>query len=454
MNDTRQLFERVGDHYRLGPDAFERMRRRHERKKRNQRIATATVAIGVFVAVIASVFVFGGNPFDRSQRRPAISPPVDGALRHDGAVLVSYEGDVLAQDPVTGDTHVVFSVSDLGRGDRDGVTTETAAWSADGDWVAVELISCLGGIFCGHPDAGLWIQGADEPKVQLTRTCSREGCTRQDLWEWAPVGSRLALVEMDRRGGWKAVGPSTLSIIDPVGWSRVDVAFEREEITAIGWSPDGRHLAYAVAGDAPRVVVFDLPPETDPPVETGVAEVDSRVVTSEVGRVDSLSWSPDGSMLAIDGAGRLFVIGSDGSALHQLGEGTVSAVRLAPTWSPDGGRIAFRTAPQTTQARETGQIELEVWTTTPDGSDTVRVYAFGCCVDPSELAGPFWAPEGDRVAFTSDTLSYQGEESRPGTWRVVAADGSGEAETISPEMAKAWGGGRWPTGCTLVTGVC
>ena len=328
------------------------------------------------------------------------------------------------------------------------------SWSADGDWVAVELISCLGGIFCGHPDAGLWIQGADEPKAQITRTCTHHGCTGQDLWEWAPVGSRLALVQMDRRGGWEAVGPSTLSIVDPVGQSRVDLVFEPEEITALAWSPDGRQLAYAVAGDTPRVMVLELPPETDPPVETGVADVDPRVLTGEVGRVGALAWSPDGSMLAIDGGSRLFVIGADGSGLRPLHGGTESVIGFAPAWSPDGSRIAFRTAPPTTRASETGQLEVEVWTTAPDGSDAVRVYDFGCCAESWHVAGPFWSPDGDLITFTNDTVSYQGGEFQPGTWRAVSADGSDDVQAIPAALAKAWGGGRWPTGCTLVTGVC
>ena len=434
------MIERVGERFPFPEAAFERMVDRRDRKRRNQRLAAAAVGIAVFVAAVA--FVLNGNPFDRGER-PAVPIPTEGDLRHNGEVLVSHEGDLLAEDPVTGETRVVMSLADLGLRGDDGVRTELAAWSADGNWVAAELISCLGGLFCGHPDAGLWIQGATEPKRQITRTCTHDGCTGFDRWEWAPVGSKLALAEMDRRGGWVGVGPSTLSIIDPVDGSRVDVVTEPDTITALGWSPDGQRLAYAVAGETPRVLVIDLEAGTEP-----------RVLTGEVGKVGALAWSPDGSILAIDGASRLFVIGADGSGLRLLDPGTESVIGHAPTWSPDGSRIAFRTAPPTTRASETGELEVEVWTTTPDGSDTVRVYDFGCCAESWHVAGPFWSPDGDRIAFTSDTVSYQGGEFRAGTWFAAAADGSGDVEVLAPALAKAWGGGRWPTGCTLVTEIC
>jgi hypothetical protein len=70
MNETRELLERVGDRFAFPEDAFERLERRRDRKRRNQRLAAGVVGIAVFVAAIW--IVTSGGPFDRSQ------PPTPG----------------------------------------------------------------------------------------------------------------------------------------------------------------------------------------------------------------------------------------------------------------------------------------------------------------------------------------------------------------------------------------
>jgi Tol biopolymer transport system component len=431
MSDTRRVIESVGERAPFPSDAFERLLRRRDRKRRDQRLVAAAVGLAIFAAAIA--FVLSGGPFDRGQR-PALPVPTDGELRRNGEVLVARGGEVYAEDPVTGEERLVMGVYELcGRDDPECSLAERAAWSSDGDWLAAELISCLGGLICGTPTSGLWIQGADVPNRQITQTCTFDGCTQVDLWRWAPARARLALVEMDRRGGWVGVGPSRLSIVDPVDGSRLELVHEPEAVTALAWSPDGGRIAYAVAGESPHLAVVAASGGTGP-----------VVLTDAVGKVNSIAWSPDGSMLAVDGDERLFVLEADGSGLRLLGDGTRSAIPLAPSWSPDGSRIAYRTAPATVQAEQTGQIEVDVWTTSPDGSDPVRIYRVPCCVDAMWVAAPVWSPDGERVAFTPKTVSYQGEEMDPGIWLDLTADGTGEVGTVPPAVVKAWAGGAWP----------
>jgi Tol biopolymer transport system component len=88
-----------------------------------------------------------------------------------------------------------------------------------------------------------------------------------------------------------------------------------------------------------------------------------------------------------------------------------------PRWSPDGSRIAYIATPGTS-----AHYVLELWTVAPDGSDPLRLYRGECCTDGS--AGPVWSPDGSRIAFND------GER-----WFVVPADGSGPAETSTPEVA-------------------
>ena len=71
MNETRDLLERVGERFAFPDEAFERLERRRDRKRRNQRIAAGAVGIAVFVAAIWAIAT--GSPSDRTQ--PAVTGP-------------------------------------------------------------------------------------------------------------------------------------------------------------------------------------------------------------------------------------------------------------------------------------------------------------------------------------------------------------------------------------------
>ncbi|HZD18806.1 MAG TPA: hypothetical protein VE669_11755 [Actinomycetota bacterium] len=64
MNETRDLLERVGDRFAFPEHAFERLERRRDRKRRNQRVTAGIVGVAVFV--LAIWFATGG-PSDRTR---------------------------------------------------------------------------------------------------------------------------------------------------------------------------------------------------------------------------------------------------------------------------------------------------------------------------------------------------------------------------------------------------
>ena len=116
MNDTRELLERVGDRFAFPEDAFDRLERRRDHKRRNQRVAAGVVGIAVFVAAVWIVTT--GGPFDRTltpatteptgptgTQEPTIAPetrgiiglPVPGATRstpEHGKLVLYLEGNV------------------------------------------------------------------------------------------------------------------------------------------------------------------------------------------------------------------------------------------------------------------------------------------------------------------------------------------------------------------------
>jgi len=71
MSDPRSLLERESQRFVQQDGAFERLRRRRDRKRRNQRIAAGVVGIAVFVAAVW--IVTSGGPSDRTQT-PANEP--------------------------------------------------------------------------------------------------------------------------------------------------------------------------------------------------------------------------------------------------------------------------------------------------------------------------------------------------------------------------------------------
>jgi hypothetical protein len=89
MNDVRTLLERGFADATPPPDGFERMLRRRDRKRRNQRIAAGVVGIAVFVAAVWIVTSVGS--LDRTQ--PAVTGPTASPAPDLGPVPESYQPD-------------------------------------------------------------------------------------------------------------------------------------------------------------------------------------------------------------------------------------------------------------------------------------------------------------------------------------------------------------------------
>jgi Tol biopolymer transport system component len=87
--------------------------------------------------------------------------------------------------------------------------------------------------------------------------------------------------------------------------------------------------------------------------------------------------SPDGSKLAHTQAGVLWTANADGSNPLQLG---VNRPGQYPTWSPNGGRIAY--------------ANQGLWLIDPDGNNPLRIVH-----DSNGVDRPSWAPNGARIVF-------------------------------------------------------
>ncbi|MGZ8570628.1 MAG: hypothetical protein ACXWW5_00200 [Actinomycetota bacterium] len=74
MNETRELLERVGERFAFPERAFERLERRRDRKRRNQRMTAGAVGVAFFAAAVWIATL--GGPFDDTQAPASTGPTV------------------------------------------------------------------------------------------------------------------------------------------------------------------------------------------------------------------------------------------------------------------------------------------------------------------------------------------------------------------------------------------
>ncbi len=125
------------------------------------------------------------------------------------------------------------------------------------------------------------------------------------------------------------------------------------------------------------------------------------------------SWSPDGTKIVFDCEGftsKICVANADGSNLVQLTDNNYYGSE--PTWSPDGGRIAW----------VGGRINSQrssIMTMRPDGTDLVDVTG-----TPSggDITDPNWSPDSTKIIFSS----YLGPDAgAPYTYRLFTVSSTG-----------------------------
>jgi hypothetical protein len=181
------------------------------------------------------------------------------------------------------------------------------------------------------------------------------------------------------------------------------------------WSPDGSWVAfrrgnqsgggqttiYLANGDGSDVVTIE--PDT--------------LLGEASGEAGPPVWSPDGSLIAFDTLGGVYVARADGSNLRQVSEyeGESACYDLQPSWSPDGTKLLFAVLCD-------GGNE-GIWTVNLDGSG--RTQLLGPDGDLRALSQPMWSSDGTRIAFSGAThTGPRPWDFQDDIW-VMDADGTG-----------------------------
>ena len=411
MSDLRTILERGVGGATPPPDGFERMLHRHDRKRRNQRIAAGVVGIAVFVAVVwivrdVALFDRSETPADRPT--PSVTPTPSGTvLRRDGEVISSEAGRLVAVDPDTGESRI------LADGEQTQRTIGNAAWSPDGRWVAYNLVG-----------SGLWVVNAEREFRQLAASYLS--------WTWSPTAPQLAMVRDSR-----------LTVVDASTGRQTDLgSVVGDDTSAPVWSPDGTRILYGVRGGSLYSV----------DVGSGDRSLLVRLPGEDLDSMDQITWSPDGAHLAIwndlePGGGRLYVMNADGSRVRVLLDTFEPGGWFA--WSPDGTRLTYATL------SGLDVPELRIWTVSLDGSapSLVASHTNDGCSLPNRSStcnsggSPLWSPDGSQIAFETARSSWHVRSTPPSPAFVINSDGTGDLRTIDQLMYLSWSDGSYHCEC-------
>jgi dipeptidyl aminopeptidase/acylaminoacyl peptidase len=314
--DERELISRAVGVQAPPQPSFERLLRRRDRKRRNQRIRAGV--LGVAIAVV--VGWLGINAIRSTPTVPADppdEPPVDLGIFEPVAGRIVYytDGSLWAVDPSAPSPSTLVRL-DLGgtpeADDRFASFTVPLGWSSDGTQLLFMREDPTDETF--PYDRHLFILHADGTESQVTSE---------------PVGG--AAISPDGSRVVFAADGGGLYVVDAAGGQQVQIADEGESPT---FSAEGTQIAYlSESGQAGFEHVW-------------VANADGtdahEILTDETLAMgmSELTWSPAGDRIAMEnqqeGHVAIYTFAPDGSDFTQVITGGFNH-----SWSPDGSQIAY-----------------------------------------------------------------------------------------------------------------
>ncbi|MCB9379037.1 MAG: PD40 domain-containing protein [Holophagales bacterium] len=183
-------------------------------------------------------------------------------------------------------------------------------------------------------------------------------------------------------------------------------------------SPEGRMIVYASAASG-NLDLYLLRVGGDRAIR----------LTDDPADDNQAAFSPDGGRIAFRSereGGGLFVMGATGESVRR-----VTDAGFDPTWSPDGKRLAYAT--EETVDPVSRDTKSELWIVEIDTGRKTRLL-------PGDAVQPTWSRQGDRIAYWANT------DGQRDLWTVAA--GGGEPVAVTQDVATDWSpewspDGRW-----------
>lgn len=272
-------------------------------------------------------------------------------------------------------------------------------------------------------DGGLWTVGEDGDGAERLTTGS--------TFRWSPDGTRIAFVRDDRAPGASSPDENVYVVrADGTGLRRVTSAPTNQD--APSWSPDGTRLAFT----------SDNPPDEggrDVYTLRSTAPYGPRVRVTHTRGALLADWSSTG-LLLLGCEGQVCTVRPDGTGLRHL-TASLTHTHTPGSFSPDGRSIAY----SSDEAADPDTAPpLDLWRMAADGSAPTRLTdAQGCCLVGD--TAPSWSPDGSRLVFRSDRDA--GGSGGADLYTVAATGGTVRRLTWTPyavESGPSWHPGAPP----------
>ena len=191
--------------------------------------------------------------------------------------------------------------------------------------------------------------------------------------DWSPDGTKIAFVSN------RNIGVNQIYVMDADGTNQIRLTDGPRRKQDPDWSPDGQQIAFSVHLDLHRHV--DLEDDDELP-RIDVMDADGKNRATLVGQASAPSWSPDGGQIAFV-RGEIHVIGADGQGLERVTHDFLGG--RSPSFSPDGRRIAYYS----------GREEFHhIYVVGADGKNRVRLTH-----NQEHHFHPTWSPDGGAIGY-------------------------------------------------------